>query len=106
MICIVFQSVSLGYFSRGLNTHSMLIYAIFFTMKQIDYQKLVLQTEQTAIQCWIAGEAAMISSVAVSEKTKIPANSRMFIPVEIPCRDKLSTNCVVEPSIHICQEKT
>jgi hypothetical protein len=47
----------------------------------------------------------MISSVEVSEKTTIPANSRMFIPVEIPCRDKLSINCVVEPSIHIFQEK-
>ena len=30
VICIVFRSVSLGYFSRGLNTHSMFIYAIFF----------------------------------------------------------------------------
>lgn len=29
----------------------------------------------------------------------------MFIPVEIPCCEKLSTNCVVEPSIHIFQEK-
>jgi hypothetical protein len=31
-ICIVFQSVSLGYFLRGLNTHSMLIYAIFLRL--------------------------------------------------------------------------
>ena len=29
VICIVFQSVSLCYFTRGLNTHSMFIYAIF-----------------------------------------------------------------------------
>ena len=32
MICIVFQSVSLGYFSRGLNTHSMFIYANFLRL--------------------------------------------------------------------------
>ena len=75
-------------------------------VKKFDYQKLVLQTEQTAIQCWIAGEAAMICRVEVSEKTTIPANSRMFIPVEIPCCEKLSANCVGEPSIHIFQEKT
>ena len=32
LYCIVFQSVSLGYFSRGLNTHSMFIYAIFLQL--------------------------------------------------------------------------
>lgn len=62
-------------------------------VKKFDYQKLVLQIEQTAIQCWIAGEAAMICRVEGSEKTTIPANSRMFIPVEIPCYEKLSALC-------------
>ena len=74
-------------------------------VNKIDYQKLVLQTEKTAIQCWIAGEAEMVCRVEARERITIPPNSRMFIPVEIPCCEKLSEDCIIEPSVHLFEEK-
>ena len=52
-------------------------------VNKIDYQRMVLQTSLTDIQCWVAGETQMVCRVEVKEETTIPANSRMFIPVDI-----------------------
>ncbi|CAC5414123.1 unnamed protein product [Mytilus coruscus] len=50
----------------------------------IDYQRMVLQTSLTDIQCWVAGVTQMVCRVEVKEEITIPANSRMFLPVDIP----------------------
>lgn len=72
---------------------------------RIDYQRMILQTELAAIQCWIAGEAQMVCRVEVQEEVVVPANSRMFIPVHIPCCEKLGEQFVVEPSVPLFQER-
>ncbi|CAG2212340.1 unnamed protein product [Mytilus edulis] len=74
-------------------------------VNKIDYQRMVLQTSLTDIQCWVAGETQMVCRVEVKEETTIPANSRMFIPVDIPFCEKLSESCMIEPSVRLFDEK-
>ncbi|CAG2228492.1 unnamed protein product [Mytilus edulis] len=59
----------------------------------------------TDIQCWVAGETQMVCRVEVKEETTIPANSRMFIPVDIPFCEKLSESCMIEPFVRLFDEK-
>ncbi|CAC5373254.1 unnamed protein product [Mytilus coruscus] len=72
---------------------------------KIDYQHMVLQTSLTDIQCWVAGETQMVCRVEVIEEIIIPANSGMFIPVDIPFCEKLSESCMIEPSVRLFDEK-
>ncbi|CAC5373255.1 unnamed protein product [Mytilus coruscus] len=74
-------------------------------VNKIDYQRMVVQTSLTDIQCWVAGETQMVCRVEVKEEITIPANSRMFIPVDIPFCEKLSESCMIEPSVRLFDEK-
>lgn len=72
---------------------------------KIDYKRLVLQTEDTCIPCWIGGEAAMTCRVEVRNTVEIPANSSMFVPVCIPECEHLADIGLIEPSKELCESK-
>ena len=53
-------------------------------VKKIDYQSHRMHTFQDIVQCWTGGEANMVCRILVKETVTIPANSGMWIEVNIP----------------------
>ena len=63
----------------------------------INYRKSCLQLGNNIVPLYTGGKSLQICRVEMKETIKIPAQSRMWVPVKVPQSEHLSENGFVEP---------
>jgi len=66
-------------------------------VKQVDYERYIIQTRHDQIHCWVGRKSSMVCRVLVTTKVDIPAHSSMWVSVKIPSQEHLSPVALVEP---------
>ena len=71
----------------------------------INYRHSCLVMSSTTVPLWVCGTAKQICRVQAKDTVKIPANSRMWVPVKIPLADHITPIGLVEPSFELMGKK-